>query len=235
MKTQTTASDIFSENLNISTKMFVETTNALADIYSKQFQLGTNILNKFLHFGSDAEKTKPIFNTDLFHSAFEIMKRNLEEMLEISKKNVPVMMNVFRSPLTKENGHSTTEPISETVLKAYHLQAQQMTDANKWFLKTFTDTFNITNGEQDRLFKIFQKNSEKNFRMAEDGIQKALKTYSSITEKSAKEMHELVDTITEQMQFLSDNNMKDIWSTLLHIPEKESNGVESKRKEKVKR
>lgn len=228
----TQASKTLEENINTAGKWFSESAIAMSEIYNKQFKLGYDILANYLNTGLNNGKRGQGFNPDLFRSGVELLRSNIENFSGLSEKTMSIFLNSYSG---KETGSDESRKIIETVTDAYNFQIKQVAEMNRRFFETFSGSFKATNGDIEKSYSNFRKTTEDNFRVAEEAIKRAVQSYSSIANKSAKDREEMLADINEQVEFLTQSSLK-LWSDLLQVADTENHkpGSREKGKRKVK-
>ncbi|MBI4947010.1 MAG: hypothetical protein HY840_11495 [Bacteroidetes bacterium] len=228
MKTKDSTSSVLEENMHNATKSFSEISSAMTEIYNKQFQFGYDMLNNFMNVGIQERLESSNFGSKPFISGIEMFQKNMKDSYDLSQNNMSVFMKSYSGkPADYFNGES----LAGNVLRAYNQQLKQISDTNQHFMKTFDEIFKSSNEDVNKFFDSFRENMGRNQRMAEGGINSAMKTYNSITNKSAKDTMEMFDKINKQMESLTKNNMN-LWSDLLQKTEKVTSRTNDRQKEK---
>lgn len=230
MNTQT--SKTLEEKINTAGKWFSESTIEMAEIYNKQFKLGYDIFHNYFNKGlnNGNGKSTPGFNPDMFHSGLELMRNNIENISRLSEKTMSIFMG---SSTGKASALDEEKKITEAIRNAFDMQSKQVAGINQQFFKTYSESFKTTNGDIEKSYDTFRKTTEDNFHMAEEEINRAIQTYSSIINKSAKDREEMFANIAKQTEFLIQSSLK-VWSGLLQTADKENNKSGSQPKNKRK-
>jgi hypothetical protein len=228
MSTQTDSNKTTEEYMKSSSKWFSKSAIAMAEMYKKQFQMGYDMYANMFNAGSTTEKNKTNYSFDLFHSNIEMLKNNFENISKLSEKTILNFMNSLDGEESKSDDNIK---ILEAIMDGYHLQTKQIAEINQRFFETYSKTFKSTNQNAEKSYDIFRKKTEENFHKAEEVINKAVKTYSSNVNNSAKNRQELLDNINNQMELLIKNSLKQ-WSDLTETTGKENKTPEKKTKEK---
>ncbi len=226
MKTEN-ISETVEETITSTNKLFSESFSSMLEVYRKQMEFSYDMFNNFLN-PLKSEKNNPGINTDMFTSGTELLKKNIENMTELSRKMMLPFMNLYSG---KRSGREDGEDITGSVLNAYKLQMKQIADINQKFFKTFNETFKTTKVDSDHLYNSFRESTERNMRIAEDEIKRAMNTFIAVSDQSSKDFQKMIETSNKQIEMLTKNNMN-LWSDLLKKTEKESKKAKKKNKEK---
>ncbi len=209
------------EYMKTSSKWFTKSAITMAEMYNKQFKSSYDMYSNFLNTGSNNEKNKSIFSSDLIHTNIELLRTNIENISKLSEKTISTFLNYYSDYVEKENKQNEGIKIVEAFMKGYHLQTTQIADINNRFFDAFSKTFKKSNEDIDKSYANFKKKIKDNFYATEKAIDNALKSYTSSINKSDKTRQELFDNINSQMEILIKNNLKQ-WSDLSQTVEKEN-------------
>lgn len=130
MKTPGSSPEIFEENIKAATRLFTESSSALAKIYSNQFHLGFEMLSNFMNAGIRPSEENLQSGSEPFYSGLEMMQRSFRDFTDLSRKMMSTSIESYFS-ITNRSVKATGE-----MLNNMNKQMEAITETN---MKLWTD------------------------------------------------------------------------------------------------
>ena len=191
-KTIPGATEAFQQNVNNAIKWFTDTTTAVNENYSKQFDIGVGLYKKFIG---------TTMNLETDGSTIALFQKNVERVSDLARETMKTVVDAFSKQISAE---VPTRDVWDAIMKTSTKQAEMMAAFNQKYFELFGQQLDASGMNFNAFSDKFQKTTDSNLKSWRESIKTIIESYtvqtSSVLETNKALLHEInrqIDSMTE--------------------------------------